>query len=106
MIELRNTFLLFIIYSIIGWVIEIIHAYPYTKKITNRGFLIGPLCPIYGIGTLVLTYIFNNSNDDLFGIFAKSMIICAVLEYLTSYLMEKIFKKRCWDYSNRIYNLS
>ena len=97
MIEFRNLFLLFITYSIIGWIIEIIHIYLHTKKMANRGFLIGPYCPIYGIGTVIMTYIFNNSSDDLFGIFAKSMIICALLEYTTSYILEKIFNKRWWD---------
>ena len=106
MIELRNAFLLFMIYSVIGWIIEVVDIYFYTKKWANRGFLIGPCCPIYGVGTLIMTFIFNNANDDLFGIFAKSMIICAVLEYTTSYVMEKIFKKRWWDYSHRQYNLN
>lgn len=106
MIELRNLFLLFMIYSIIGWIVEIIDIYFYTKKIANRGFLIGPYCPIYGVGAIIMTFIFNNANDDLFGIFAKAMIVCGILEYLTSYIMEKMFKKRWWDYSHRKYNLN
>ena len=106
MIEFRNIFLLFLIYSIIGWLIEIIHIYHYTKKIANRGFLIGPYCPIYGVGAIILTFIFNHASDDLFGIFAKAMIVCALLEYTTSYIMEKLFNKRWWDYSNRKYNLN
>ena len=106
MIEFRNVFLLFLIYSIIGWLVEIIHSYYYTKKIANRGFLIGPYCPIYGVGAIIMTFIFNHATDDLFGIFAKAMIVCALLEYTTSYIMEKMFKKRWWDYSNRKYNLN
>ncbi len=106
MIEFRNIFLLFLTYSIIGWLIEIINIYFYTKKIANRGFLIGPYCPIYGVGAIILTFIFNYANDDLFGIFAKTMIVCALLEYTTSYIMEKMFNKRWWDYTNRKYNLN
>ncbi len=106
MIEFRNIFLLFMIYSLIGWIVEIIDIYFYTKKIANRGFLIGPYCPIYGVGTTIMTFIFNHSSDDLFGIFAKAMIVCALLEYTTSYVMEKLFKKRWWDYSHRKYNLN
>lgn len=106
MIEFRNLFLLFMIYSIIGWIVEIIHSYFYTKKIANRGFLIGPYCPIYGLGTVFMTAISTTTSNDLFGIFAKSMIVCALLEYTTSYAMEKLFKKRWWDYSNRKYNLN
>ena len=106
MIEFRNLFLLFMIYSIIGWIVEIVHSYFYTKKIANRGFLIGPYCPIYGLGTVFMTAISATTSNDLFGIFAKSMIVCALLEYTTSYIMEKMFKKRWWDYSNRKYNLN
>lgn len=106
MLNLGTLFLLFIIYSFIGWIIEIIDIYIYTKKIANRGFLIGPYCPIYGVGVILMTLFLKNSTDDLFGIFLKSMFICSVLEYFTSYLMEKIFRKRWWDYSKKKYNLN
>ena len=91
--ELRNMFILFMIYSLIGWIIEIIDIYVLEKKVVNRGFLIGPYCPIYGVGALLMTWILEGTAD-LFGLFVKAMVICAILEYLTSYLMEKLFKIR------------
>ena len=106
MIEFRNLFLLFMIYSVIGWIVEGINICLYTKKIVNRGFLIGPYCPIYGFAAVIMTSIFHDAQDDLFGIFAKTMIVCSLLEYVTSYIMEKLFRKRWWDYSHYKYNLN
>ena len=106
MIEFRNLFLFFMFYSVIGWIIEEISVYLTTRKVVNRGFLIGTYCPIYGISTVFMTLILSSGKDDLFGIFAKSLIICTLIEYLTSYLMEKVFKKRWWDYSQKKYNLN
>lgn len=106
MIEFRNLFLFFMFYSIMGWIVEVIDVYLTEKKVVNRGFLIGYYCPIYGVSTIFMTYVLGKANDDLFGIFAKALIICSLVEYLTSYLMEKIFKKRWWDYSDKKYNLN
>ncbi len=105
MVELRNMFILFMIYSLIGWIIEIIDIYVLEKKVVNRGFLIGPYCPIYGVGALLMTWILEGTAD-LFGLFVKAMVICAILEYLTSYLMEKLFKIRWWDYTQNKFNIN
>ena len=106
MIEFRNLFLLFMFYSIIGWIIEVINFYVTDKKMINRGFLIGTYCPIYGVATVFMTCTLGKPNSDVFGIFAKSLIICSLIEYVTSYIMEKIFRKRWWDYSQKKYNLN
>ena len=90
--DLRILFMIFMTYSFIGWIIEIISVGILQKKIINRGFLIGPYCPIYGVGAVIMTLLIDVNTNDLFGIFVKSMVICAVLEYITSYLMEKLFK--------------
>ena len=105
MVELRNMFILFMIYSLIGWIIEIIDIYVLEKKVVNRGFLIGPYCPIYGVGALLMTWILEGTAD-LFGLFVKAMVICTILEYLTSYLMEKLFKIRWWDYTQNKFNIN
>lgn len=98
-------FMLFITYSFIGWIIEIINELIFNKKILNRGFLIGPYCPIYGCGSLIMI-LFLNDKSDLLGTFLKIIVICALLEYLTSYLMEKLFKTRWWDYSDKKFNIN
>ena len=99
-------FLLYFIYSIIGWFLEVGLAFYEHKKFVNRGFLIGPYCPIYGVGCLLLTILLSKYINEPGVIFAFSIFICATLEYLTSYLMEKIFKLRWWDYSNMKFNIN
>ena len=99
-------FLLYFIYSTIGWILEVGLAFYEHKKFINRGFLIGPYCPIYGVGCLLLTILLSKYINEPGVIFALSIFICATLEYLTSYLMEKIFKLRWWDYSNMKFNIN
>ncbi len=99
-------FMLFVIYSIIGWFIEVILKFFEFKKFINRGFLVGPYLPIYGFGTLLITLLLHNYYDNTIVLFIFSIVICSILEYLTSYLMEKIFKARWWDYSERKFNIN
>ena len=97
---------IFFIYSILGWIVEIINGLIQTKKIVNRGFLIGPYCPIYGIGVCLLTALLSKYANDIPILFFMSMLICGTLEYFTSYIMEKVFKARWWDYSKRKFNIN
>ncbi|MGE5455968.1 MAG: putative ABC transporter permease [Ignavibacteriales bacterium] len=99
-------FLLFLAYSIIGWVIETIYTAITKREIVNRGFLIGPYCPIYGVGALVMIVLLKSYHHDLFALFIVSVFVCTVIEYITSYLMEKIFKARWWDYSDLPFNIN
>lgn len=99
-------FFIFILYSFLGWCIEMICCYSYTKKLVNRGFLIGPYCPIYGTAALLMILLLNRYQDDLFVLFIMAAFISSVLEYITSYLMEKLFKARWWDYSTRSFNVN
>lgn len=98
--------ILFFIYSVLGWIVEVIDVFIKTHKLSNRGFLIGPYLPIYGSGCILIIILLNNQTNDLISLFLKSMIICSILEYFTSYIMEKIFKTRWWDYSDRKYNIN
>lgn len=99
-------FLLFIIYSFFGWCMEMVVCYLSTKKWVNRGFLIGPVCPIYGCGCLLIILLLNKYLDDPIVLFVMAMLLCSFLEYFTSYIMEKIFKARWWDYSHKKYNIN
>ena len=103
---LRDSFLLFMIYSFIGWLIEIINFIFESKKIVNRGFLIGPYLPIYGIGSLLMVTFLQKYLNDPITLFCMCTIVCCVLEYLTSYIMEKLFHARWWDYSRRSFNIN
>lgn len=104
--DLMIYFLVFITYSFIGWIIEIISVAFEKKKIINRGFLIGPYCPIYGCGALLMTFLLRNYQEDIVGLFVKAILICSILEYFTSYIMEKLFKTRWWDYSHIKFNIN
>lgn len=98
--------LLFLIYSVIGWIIEGIDMLILTKKIVNRGFLIGPYCPIYGFGALFIVLVLDKYKSDALVLFVMSVLSCGILEYMTSLVMEKIFKTRWWDYSNVKFNIN
>ena len=104
--RLTEMFLLFIIYAFLGWIVEIINNIVVFKKFVNRGFLIGPYCPIYGVGGLLITIFLTKYKNNLIVLFVMSLFLFALLEYFTSYLMEKIFKARWWDYSDRKYNIN
>ena len=76
------------------------------KKFINRGFLIGPYCPIYGWGCILIIILLNKYTDDPLVLFIMAIVICSILEYFTSYFMEKLFKARWWDYSRRKFNIN
>lgn len=104
--DIRIVFLLFIIYSFIGWVIEVIDAYIKTGKFVNRGFLIGPYCPVYGIGCTLMIILLSKYLDDIVVLFFMCIVTFSILEYMTSFAMEKLFKARWWDYSNKRFNIN
>lgn len=106
MYDLKTWFLLFMIYSFIGWIIEVIDIFFITKKWVNRGFLIGPYCPIYGYGSLFIIYFLHPYTKEPIVLFILTVVVCSVLEYTTSYIMEKLFKARWWDYSDNKYNIN
>lgn len=97
-------FLAFVCYSFIGWLLEVVVSLIERHRFVNRGFLIGPLCPIYGTGALLITFCLGSVKNPL-AIFATSILLSAILEYSTSYLMEKLFHVRWWDYSRKPFNL-
>lgn len=106
---MRNVFtyfMLFFTYAILGWIIETTLVSIEKRKFVNRGFLIGPYCPIYGFGGLAITILLKNYTKDPIVLFLMAVIICGILEYFTSYIMEKIFKARWWDYSAKKYNIN
>ena len=103
---ISNYALYFIIYSFIGWIVEVVAKYIDDKKFVNRGFLLGPICPIYGYGVVLIILLIGNNNNDLLSIFLKSIFICSILEYVTSFVMEKLFKARWWDYSQKRFNIN
>ncbi len=105
-IDIRVYFLLFLTYSIVGWCMEVVGKLIEKKKFINRGFLIGPYCPIYGTGAILITFLLKKYIPAPFVLFIMAILVCGTLEYLTSYFMEKIFHARWWDYSQRKFNIN
>lgn len=104
--NLSYYFVLFIIYAFLGWIMEVCFTYYKDKHLVNRGFLIGPYCPIYGAGCILIILLLKRYLNDPIALFVMAIVICSILEYETSYLMEKIFKARWWDYSDRKFNIN
>lgn len=103
---LRCYILLFFTCSFLGWAMEVACKYVQFRRVINRGFLLGPYCPIYGFGAVAVCAALTRFAQDPLAVFALSMLICGTLEYLTSYAMEKLFHARWWDYSQRAFNLN
>lgn len=98
-------FLIFMIYSIAGWILEVTCKYIDYKRFIDRGFLIGPYCPIYGYGAILITFLLYRYENDPIILFFMTVLASGILEYFTSWVMEKLFKARWWDYSKRKFNL-
>ena len=105
-LSLSHYFLLFMIYSIAGWLMEVTCKLIEYKKFVNRGFLIGPYCPIYGAGALLITLLLSRFSSNWIILFITTIVLCGLLEYFTSYFMEKVFRARWWDYSKRKFNIN
>ena len=104
--DVRIYFLLFMIYAVAGWIMEVTCKIIQYKRFINRGFLIGPYCPIYGYGALLITFLLGRYKYDALVLFVMAIVVCGTLEYLTSLVMEKMFKARWWDYSQRKFNIN
>lgn len=98
--------LLFFFYSSSGWCLESLYCSLGQKKFVNRGFLTGPLCPIYGTAAVVMTIlIYNPFKDNALMVFLLGIVLCDIVEYLTSFIMEKLFAARWWDYTYEFLNI-
>lgn len=100
--------LIFFIYAFAGWCLESIGSIfnPKVKKFINRGFLIGPYCPVYGIGVVLVSILLKKYTNDIPALFFLAILICGTLEYFTGYIMEKLFNARWWDYSSKKFNIN
>jgi len=96
---------LFFIYAFLGWCTEVVYAGAKQGVFVNRGFLNGPLCPIYGCGVLTVLVILLPLRDNLAILFIGSVLLTSVLELITGFLMEKLFHQRWWDYTDEPFNI-
>ena len=99
-------FIFFITYSILGWMCEIIWCSVGERKfVKERGFFLGPWCPIYGFGAIIIVKVLNVYQNDPLVLFIMTIFITTILEYFTSYILEKMFNNRWWDYSGQFLNV-
>lgn len=104
--EFYYLFYVFIVYGVIGWIYESCYASVKKRSFVNRGFLTGPIIPIYGFGALMFYLVFWDYRNNYLLVFFGGILLATVLEYITSFLMEVIFHTRWWDYSNFRFNLN
>lgn len=96
---------IFLIYAFLGWCTEVAYAAIETKKFVNRGFLNGPVCPVYGFGILVVILVLTPLKKNFLLLFAGSVLLTSVIEFITGFLLEKLFHNQWWDYSEENFNL-
>lgn len=99
-------FYCFIIYSVLGWALEVIYHVFTLKKFINRGFLNGPLCPVYGVTAVSMIVCLVPLQNNFALIFIGGFIVSSLIEFITGYLLELIFHTRWWDYSNEKFNIA
>ena len=96
---------LFFAYAAMGWFMEVLYMGVRERHLTNRGFLLGPCCPIYGAGMLGITLLFQGSHYGYWHVFFSIILLCSLLEYAVSALMERVFHTRWWDYHDMKFNI-
>ena len=97
--------LLFFIYSFLGWCVEVAFVAITARKVENRGFLNGPVCPIYGCGMLGVLAALTPYRDNFILLFIGGFIICTAVELFGGWVLDKIFHMRWWDYTKNKFNI-
>lgn len=102
---LYEVLLSFFVYAFLGWCTEVAFAAVKTGKFVNRGFLNGPLCPIYGVGVVLVVLLLMPVHQNLVLLYVASTVLVTVLEGLTGFFMDKIFHHKWWDYTDQPLNI-
>lgn len=95
----------FFVYGFLGWCTEVCFQALSKGKLVNRGFLNGPICPIYGVGVVLVVWILEPLAPHGTILFFGSIVLCSLLEWITGFLLEKLFHQKWWDYSNEPFNI-
>lgn len=110
LLKLQDLTMYFFICSFIGWLLEVAYAFSVYGTFVDRGFLRGPICPIYGYGAVIMVlitdWIKKKKITNLLIIFAIVAVIATVLEYIASYFLELVFNLRWWDYTGYFLNIN
>ncbi|WP_173385889.1 hypothetical protein [Ruminococcus flavefaciens] len=95
----------FVIYAFFGWCLEVVYQAVEHGKFINRGFLNGPYCPIYGFGVIIVCGALEPIKENLIVLYLGAVILTSTLEFITGFLLEKIFRRKWWDYTGERFNL-
>ena len=95
----------FLIYSCIGWCLEVIYAAATTGQLVNRGFLNGPVCPIYGFGMIIVLFVLTPLQHSILLLYIGGVILPSTLELVGGWLLYKVYHTRWWDYSDFPFNI-
>lgn len=110
LLKLQDLTMYFFICSFIGWLLEVAYAFSVYGTFVDRGFLRGPICPIYGYGAVIMVlitdWIKKKKITNSLIIFAIVAVIATVLEYIASYFLELVFNLRWWDYTGYFLNIN
>lgn len=104
--KLQKIVIYFVIYAFLGWIAEEIFCVIYTHEFVKRGFLFGPICPIYGYGALILILFFKDYKKKTIKLFFLSIIVFSAFEYITDFFLQALFACRWWDYTGQFLNLN
>lgn len=96
---------MFFLYAFLGWCAEVAYAAVRRGKFVNRGFLNGPVCPIYGFGLVTVILLLSPLSEKLVLLFLGSVVLTSALEFLTGWVLEKLFHAKWWDYSDNKFNI-
>lgn len=102
--EKQKIILYFFVYAVLGWILETIYCVVTLGVFYKRGFLYGPLCPIYGFGAIILIESLKHIKTNTVGKFFISMIAFTAFEYVVSVILEEVFGLRWWDYTGQAFN--
>ena len=105
MFDLYQAVGLFFLYAFLGWCVEVAFVAVTCGRVVNRGFLNGPVCPIYGFGMLGVLYLLRPVEENLFLLFLGGMALASALELTGGWALNRLFHTRWWDYSNEPFNL-
>ena len=103
--SLYHIFAFFLIYSCLGWCLEVIYAAATTGQLVNRGFLNGPVCPIYGFGMIIVLFALTPLQSSVLALYIGGVILPSALELVGGWALEKIYHTRWWDYSDFPFNI-
>ena len=102
--DIYHLILWFLTYSILGWVVESAYMSVCNKRLTNRGFARGPICPIYGVGALTVFFLLRPYSHNKVLLFVMGSILATTIEYITAVLMNRLFGAIWWDYHDKPFN--